>query len=380
MAVTAAGSCVRLFLLHVKLKGVKCGVGEPSSWSTRLGARRHLLSEDVIKLQEFQRRKLALTFKHGAKGEYVQMFKQKLERNELILREELKELLHLCQTPEDMIIAKAAIYRYHGENRNLPGMEFKFGPLFMRLCYEMNMEEMAADAIKDKTLKGFFPDSTSFNIVMDMLFAKGRYEMALEVLTDMRSQGVLFNRDSYILAFAICYKLNSRRSCWICSTILEEAQSKSLLIPRQAYCFAVALAVKQGDLEKAKSLYSQIMSTSRISQNLQVYVLALDGAVSDVLSILTSAVDPRSPFVKKPEFSQEVVDVVRRCGERNPSSRSQVEQVLARLQRSGQVTPQSLDDMLCFTPSGQNFPFNKMVRTRGVRRQPGALDSTLLSE
>ncbi|XP_018592238.2 pentatricopeptide repeat-containing protein 2, mitochondrial isoform X2 [Scleropages formosus] len=343
-------------------------------------ARRHLLSEDVIKLQEFQRRKVALTFKHGGKGEYVQAFKHKLDRNERILRDELKELLHLCQTPEDMVVAKAAICRYHEENQNVPRMDFKFGPLFMRLCYELNMEEMAADTIKDKTLKGFFPDSTSFNIVMDMLFTKGRYEMALEVLTDMRSQGVLFNKHSYILAFAICYKLNSQRSYRICTTILEEAQLKGLLVPRHAYCFAVALAIKQGDTEKAKSLYSQIMSTNRISQNLQVYVLALNGAWNDVLSMLTQAMDPRSPFVKKPEFSQEVVDAVQRYGEQNPSFRHRVKQVLARLQQSGQVTSLTLDEMLCFTPSDQARPFSKMMQTKNVYRAPGALQSALLSE
>ena len=42
--------------------------------------------------------------------------------------------------------------RYHAENKNFAFGEFKFGPLFMRLCYEMDLEEMAAATITDKVL------------------------------------------------------------------------------------------------------------------------------------------------------------------------------------------------------------------------------------
>jgi len=39
--------------------------------------------------------------------------------------------------------------RYHKENRNMPFGEFKFGPLFMRLCYELGLEELAATTLTD---------------------------------------------------------------------------------------------------------------------------------------------------------------------------------------------------------------------------------------
>ncbi|CAF97111.1 unnamed protein product [Tetraodon nigroviridis] len=74
---------------------------------------------------------------------------QKLQRNELILRDELKLLLHLCQTAEDVAVARDAIHRYHSENHNLVYGEFKFGPLFMRLCYELGLEDLAAATITD---------------------------------------------------------------------------------------------------------------------------------------------------------------------------------------------------------------------------------------
>lgn len=45
-------------------------------------------------------------------GNYIELFSQKLKKNELILRDELKLLLHLCQSADDMVIARDAIYRY----------------------------------------------------------------------------------------------------------------------------------------------------------------------------------------------------------------------------------------------------------------------------
>lgn len=43
-----------------------------------------------------------------------------------------------------------ALIRYHTENRNLLYGDFKFGPLFMRLCYELGLESMAFATITDK--------------------------------------------------------------------------------------------------------------------------------------------------------------------------------------------------------------------------------------
>lgn len=53
-----------------------------------------------------------LIFSPPFTGNYIELFSQKLQRNELILRDELKLLLHLCQSADDMVIARDAIYRY----------------------------------------------------------------------------------------------------------------------------------------------------------------------------------------------------------------------------------------------------------------------------
>ncbi|XP_048115729.1 pentatricopeptide repeat-containing protein 2, mitochondrial isoform X1 [Alosa alosa] len=381
MALRGLNICVRL-MRDSPRKGILQSSPRVGCLGCQIGAKRHLLSEDVVKLQDFQQRKLAVAHQvSGAKSDYFENVSQKLQKNELILKDELKLLLHLCQSADDMVTAKSAIYRYHEENRNVSFGDFKFGPLFMRLCYELGLEDMAATTVTDKTLKGFFSDSTSFNIAIDMLFMKECYDGALEVVAEMRKQGVTFNKDTHTLACATCYKLNTPKSYRVCMVLLEEGQLKGHMIPRHAYCFAAALAIKQNDLEKAKKFYSQIMNTeSKLCMNLNVWILAMEGSIRDAVAILNTSILPNTPtFVKRPEFSQEVLEELQRQSV-DGTWAVQVERVVARLQKAGQVTVQSLDAMLCHTPKGKRRTMPMLEERKTSRRTLRPLRSTLLSE
>ncbi|XP_014738634.1 PREDICTED: pentatricopeptide repeat-containing protein 2, mitochondrial isoform X3 [Sturnus vulgaris] len=208
---------------------------------------------------------------HSNKDQYFKNIKEKLKKNGIILKNEFKNLLHLCQTSSDVELARKVIYRYHEQNGITALHNFKFGPLFMRLCYELDLERPAVELIKDQNLRGFFSDSTSFHILMTMLFKKGHFESALEVLVEMKKQGIPFNKETYLLAVAICYKLDSPESSKITVRLLEEAQLKGDTVPLRAYCIAVATALKQNDVAQAKFYCSQIMRTeNKLYNNLKV--------------------------------------------------------------------------------------------------------------
>nr|XP_048297509.1 pentatricopeptide repeat-containing protein 2, mitochondrial-like [Myodes glareolus] len=116
-----------------------------------LGAKRYLLTDSIMKLKEFQQKKVAIAYNlPSTKAVYFRNLEEKLTQNKLILKEELKTVLHLCQSREDAELVKSVIYRYHAENRNFTVGEYKFGPVFMRLCYELDLEDSAVELIKDK--------------------------------------------------------------------------------------------------------------------------------------------------------------------------------------------------------------------------------------
>lgn len=57
-----------------------------------------------------------------------------------------------------------------------------------------------------------------------------------------------------------------------------------------------------------------------------------------------------------------------------------VEQVVTQLQQAGQVTQETLDDMLCHVPTGKRKPVVMEVVRRTSRRTRRSLQSNLLSE
>ncbi|XP_026574017.1 pentatricopeptide repeat-containing protein 2, mitochondrial isoform X2 [Pseudonaja textilis] len=313
-------------------------------WNCLQGAKRYLLTEDVLQLRKFQEKKLENEYKiYGQKDEFFRTVEKKLANNTLILRTELINLLYLCQSKNEMELVKRTIYRYHEENRNRAFGEFRFGPIFMRLCYELGLEAVALELIKDQTLNGFFGDYTSFNILMDMLFEKGHFEDALNVLLEMDRENVRFSQDTYLLAFAICYKLN--------------------------------------DFLKAQYYFSQLQPTeSIVYDNLKILLLAAFGNLKNLLQTLEKASKINTYFVRKPNFCKDVIIAVREKLELDPDFIIQFEEIVTKLKVSGQINELTLDDLLCEVPHPKGYKMQLLKETKRSQRTLQPLQSFLLSD
>uniref|UniRef100_A0A8C9AD91 Pentatricopeptide repeat domain 2 n=1 Tax=Prolemur simus TaxID=1328070 RepID=A0A8C9AD91_PROSS len=205
---------------------------------------------------------------------------------------------------------------------------------------------------------------------------------ASEVLIEMKNQAVKFSKDTYVLAFAICYKLNSPESFKICTTLREEALIKGELLTRRASCFAVALALNQNQLAKAMSIFSQIMNPDSIAcTNLNIIIHIQSNMLETPIEILTNAVEGNvSRFVKRYMFSEEVLAKVREKVKGVPALVTKFDEIYGKLHITGQVSTYTLDAMLCHTPRDKKshmLPLNKKTVSQRTL-QP--LSKSLLAE
>ncbi|XP_032068586.1 pentatricopeptide repeat-containing protein 2, mitochondrial isoform X1 [Thamnophis elegans] len=351
-------------------------------WNCFQGAKRYLLTEDVLQLRKFQEKKLENEYKiYGQKDAFFKTVEKKLANNALILKPELINVLYLCQSKNEIELVKRTIYRYHEENSNRAFGEFRFGPIFMRLCYELDLEAVALELIKDQTLNGFFGDYTSFNILMDMLFEKGHYEDALNVLLKMDRENIRFNQDTYLLAFAICYKLNSPEAWTVVNTLLEDKHLHGHELSRRTQYFIVALGLKQNDFLKAQYYFSQLQPTeSIVYDNLKILLLAAFGNLKNLVETLEKASKIDTYFVRKPNFCKDVIISAREKLELNPDFIIQFEEIVNKLKVSGQINELTLDDLLCEVPHPKGYKMQLLKETKRSQRTLQPLQSFLLTD
>uniref|UniRef100_A0A8C6AZI9 Pentatricopeptide repeat domain 2 n=1 Tax=Monodon monoceros TaxID=40151 RepID=A0A8C6AZI9_MONMO len=205
---------------------------------------------------------------------------------------------------------------------------------------------------------------------------------ALEVLIEMKNQDVKFNKDTYILAFAVCYKLNSPESFTICTTLREEALIKGEILCRRASCFAVALALNQNELAKAISIFSQIMKPeSIICTNLNIMIHIQSNMLKSLTDILKDATEGNlSRFVKKHVFSEEVLVKVREKVKDVPALLATFDELYGKLHINGQVTTYTLDALLCHTPSDRKSHTVLLNKRTVSRRTFQPLSQSLWAE
>uniref|UniRef100_A0A2K5R505 Pentatricopeptide repeat-containing protein 2, mitochondrial n=1 Tax=Cebus imitator TaxID=2715852 RepID=A0A2K5R505_CEBIM len=205
---------------------------------------------------------------------------------------------------------------------------------------------------------------------------------ALEVLIEMKNQDVKFTIDTYVLAFGICYKLNSPESFKICTILREEALLKGEILSRRASCFAVALALNQNEVAKAMSIFSQIMDPESITcTNLNIILHIQLNMLENVIEILKNATEGNlSKYVKRQVFSEEVLAKVREKVKDVPALVAKFDELYGKLHVSGQVTTYSLDAVLCHIPGGRKSHMFLLNKRMVSRRTFQPLGQSLLAE
>ncbi|XP_077988540.1 pentatricopeptide repeat-containing protein 2, mitochondrial-like [Glandiceps talaboti] len=338
-----------------------------TAYSPVVSSVRHLLPPEKTRYDDFEKEKLRAEDRlYGDLETFHKAMTTKVERNDVLFTDELKMLLHTCHTEEQASFALQVVKKYHLQNSNVAFRKFRFGPVIMRMCNSLGLRERMVEVATDKDLHGFFSDSSTFNIVMDTLFEAGEYERVLTVFEEFALQGVKKAKDSYTLALAACYKLNTPESYDMAQTILEESQISGEVLVRVAYSFAAALAINQNDPQKALSILSLIKYPEyKVCRSLQIIADCMTDNLVSALKNLQNIYDRDIPsFVKRWEVVQEAVDKVKDSVKNNEELETHFEEIQRHLQAGGHIYKDSIDSLLCRTPVANRNQYNKPFDNR----------------
>uniref|UniRef100_UPI003590031E pentatricopeptide repeat-containing protein 2, mitochondrial-like n=1 Tax=Myxine glutinosa TaxID=7769 RepID=UPI003590031E len=181
----------------------------------------------------------------------------------------------------------------------------------MRLLYIKGLHKEALDLIMDPELVLFF-NFASYHILVDFLFEKKYYEDALNVISLMESRGWKSSSITNFLKCGIYYKLNTPEAYKSCLTLMEKILQEREKTPRRMICFAIALALQQDDMEKARTFFDIVdTKETTLCFNLQLLMRSKMGNFDEVLTHLAALAlqETGRKFMKR--VSSEVLTAVR---------------------------------------------------------------------
>ncbi|KAB0804820.1 hypothetical protein PPYR_01790 [Photinus pyralis] len=225
-------------------------------------------------------------------------FKEKMteytadDSKNMVFTEDLKNMLHLAETNDDVTLVIKMMKRFNQQNKQLRFGNYVFGPVIMRLFYFLNKHEEAFQCFKSTELNGLFDQMMSYQILLDLLYENQRYNdilEAFEIIKSRQIEGVKFARNVVVLMFAACYKLNTQQSLEIALKLWSEINSIGHFPMRRAVTFCSGLAINQGKPEIGLEILSGAKNANYTTiRNLKVVALVDLGRIDDALAVLKS--------------------------------------------------------------------------------------------
>lgn len=292
------------------------------------------------------------------------------DRKNMVFTEDLKNMIHLVEKPEEINDCVEMIKRYNQQNNEMRFGTFVFGPVVMRLFHHQNLPDLALETITDPALESFFNQFASFHIAMNLLYQNKRYNDVLNVYEILKSRKVLatrFPKDPVVLVLASCYKLNTAESLKIALQLFRDAKEAGAIILRKGVTFAVALALKQRQPNVALELLSLVNQPNYVTaRNLKIMALAELERVDEALDILRNCVADVPENNQIPNsITQQAVDFVRTAIARsqNKEQENQLRAIEVGLKKSGLLTETDFDEILCSPILTKPIPRNRLQST-----------------
>jgi pentatricopeptide repeat domain-containing protein 2 len=288
-------------------------------------------------------------------------FKAKMEEfvkdensKNLIFTEDLKNMIHIA-TAEDSQLLIEMIKRFCSQSKEVRFGNFIFGPPVMRFFHTIKDSDTAFAIFKNDALadSGFFDQTISYQILLDLLYENGKYEQVLEAFDIIQSrqlQGARYPKYPIILVFASCYKLNTKESFEYAKKLWHNSVQAGHVPLRRSATFFATLALNQNEAYVALEVLTNLKGQNYVTvRGLKALSLAHMKRFEDVLPVLRSILEAGNPMMNKqtiPKDLLETLDGLFKKENKNKDLQMDFEKVSGFLHTHGHVASQTLDEII----------------------------------
>lgn len=302
----------------------------------------------------------------------------------LIFTEDLKNMLHLVESKEEIEMVRLMIRKFCTQSREVRFGNFVFGPVVMRMFHSLKDSESAMSFFHDEAITGFFDQLATFQILLDLLFETKCYQQLIdtyEAIASKQVQGGRYPKHVIVLAFGACFRLNTPESFKFASKLWQDCNNVGHQPMRRAVSFFSALAINQNQPEVALEVLSNVRQQNYVHiKVLKALALARIGRFEDALPILRTTIEAGNPMIDKQTLPKDYIEELKTLFEKstNKDTISDFKRVYGFLEKNGHISEQTIDQMLTAEirvtaqtgdrMGGPTGPFNKRLVDQRLRR------------
>lgn len=169
------------------------------------------------------------------------------------------------------------------------------GPVLMRMYHVLGNEAAALKVFLDPEMAGFFDQMMSYQILLNLLYVKGRYadvRTTYDVIKSRQLEGGRYPKHCIVLVLGACYQENTAESFEYSKQLWTELSEAGHLPMRKAATFAAGLALKQSAPHIALEIISSVPQQNYVTiRNIKIQALVDLGRLEDALPLLRSILE-----------------------------------------------------------------------------------------
>lgn len=305
--------------------------------------------------------------------------------NSLIFTEDLKNMVHLIESKDELEKLRLMIRKFCTQSREVRFGNFVFGPVVMRMFHNLKDPETAMSFFNDESISGFFDQLATFQILLDLLFETNRFQDIIDTyktIAEKQVAGGRYPKHVIVLTFGACYRLNTPESLAFATKLWRDCNDVGHQPMRRAVSFFAALACSQNQGQVALEVLSNVRQQNYIHiKVIKSLALAQIGRFEDIIPMLRSTVEKDNPMVDKQTMPKDFLDQLKKLFEKctNKETLADFNRVVGFLEKNGHITDTTIDQMLTAEIritaqtadrlAGPPGPFNKRLVDQRLRRR-----------